>query len=219
LGNIIVFSGLAMAVFVRDLPLDLQFLPCFHLGLLILKVRDEWPKVFNSWIGSGLFLLGVAGCFSSPIIMVGSGAARTWSIYDIREWMGLELVSCFLLLGYVTSVHGGLVFRFLTANTVRFLGRISYSLYLLHLPIVFVAHGLIQRYEPDWFSSSFGVVVSTIVTLVVTIPLATVLYYFVERPFVRAGRDIARLITSIKPRGHPVDVAHTTQTEAARFGE
>jgi peptidoglycan/LPS O-acetylase OafA/YrhL len=146
--------------------------------------------------------------------MVGSGPARTWSINDIRDWMGLELISCFLLLGYVTSMRDGLVFRFLTLSIVRFLGQISYSLYLLHLPVVFLAHGLIQRYEPDWFSSSFGVVVSTIATLAVTIPLATILYYFIERPFVRAGRDIARLM-----REHSVDVATPTPAEVACLSE
>jgi peptidoglycan/LPS O-acetylase OafA/YrhL len=101
---------------------------------------------------------------------------------DLRDYYTFALVMgvmyAGLLLHVVLSPTAG-PGRLLSRPSIRFLGDISYSVYLLHLPIQYY-------WLAPWGSGLGGawpVVVMIGGTVLVVIPLATLSFWFVERPF------------------------------------
>ena len=73
------------------------------------------------------------------------------------------------------------VSRLFTGRRCLFLGKISYSVYLLHFSVALLAACI------PWSGSDFF---ETPVVFALIIPLATFSYYFVERPSIRIGNRI-----------------------------
>ncbi len=76
-------------------------------------------------------------------------------------------------------VHSSRLERPLSASPIRFLGRVSYSLYLCHFPILVVLTHLPAQWLPAWSAVALVIPVS--------IGVATVLYVTVEAPAARLG--------------------------------
>jgi peptidoglycan/LPS O-acetylase OafA/YrhL len=103
---------------------------------------------------------------------------------------------CFVLIGYAAFafgaiaalVHGknkvvGLLRRFLSLPPLRYLGRISYGLYLYHYPILFL-FGL-SPYRLEHVGTTFGRAATALVTIFVTAHLS---FRYLESPLLRLKR-------------------------------
>lgn len=130
--------------------------------------RDLKEQRFSQAIELGaLFLIVFAGC-------------RKQTGYTIFA----ETVSATALLIFTASTTGSTIFgRVLDMGFVRFLGRISYSFYLLHLLGLSIA----LRVLPQMTSLSYAVSLF-VVSAGATIPMAWVMWRFVEVPFIQFGR-------------------------------
>jgi len=89
------------------------------------------------------------------------------------------LMGASIVMGMSAILFGNkfyLVAILLNFKPVSWIGKISYSLYIWHLPI----HLLVQKFIPNyWFISIVG-----------SVAIAAVSYYFIELPFIRLGRRI-----------------------------
>lgn len=74
-------------------------------------------------------------------------------------------------------------------RVTRFLGKISYSLYLSHPFVIFVTG--IPLIVKGWFDAPVLALAVPLTTLVVAIPVALALYHLIERPFMSLGRRLA----------------------------
>ena len=86
------------------------------------------------------------------------------------------LIPCASAVFLILAGHGGgsIVSRMLSTRPIRFVGKISYSLYLWHWPVfVFFRHSNI--YELSLSQSLFAIILSFM--------LATLSYFFIENPF------------------------------------
>jgi peptidoglycan/LPS O-acetylase OafA/YrhL len=190
-GNLVILTGLIALSYQPQIPFSLQFLVCFHVGLLV-SLAQRRGFLSNSSLGWAAFAIGTIGYIWTPEIVMGQ--KRNWFILNLKDWMWLEWPCCFLLLLYVVRAKAGLVLAFLSSPPVRFLGRVSYSLYLLHFPIVLAV--LIQLNQMG-YTTSLGLSLALItIVMTISLPLAALSYYFIERPFIRAGRRLADLITA-----------------------
>ncbi|HGN8960890.1 TPA: acyltransferase family protein, partial [Klebsiella pneumoniae] len=78
--------------------------------------------------------------------------------------------------------------RFLDNKFVLFLGKISYSIYLVHMVVlVFVLH-LRYLLNINGIEAYFFVISVTFLT---TIFLSSITYYFVEQPFIKVGKKLS----------------------------
>ncbi|CAN5302850.1 acyltransferase [soil metagenome] len=162
------------------------FLYCFLFGALthVLLPRAD-PRHANVVFGLGvvLFFAGVAVF------------ARHFNIRD--AWV--TIASCLMIAGGALGLRGWLtVLRDNAA--LRFLGRVSYSFYLLH-PLTLMIFwqmpqalgAVLQAGCPPWVALLTMLVASTAIAL----PLAALCYRFVERPFIRLGQQC---LTAMQPR-------------------
>ena len=168
----------------------LATLPVVALGLLVPRVASVPPVDKLSWLTpqlAPLFAFGLAGAgivaardrirrlpwpwlaalAAAPVLVVMIGAGTVWTVRHYF-WIDLALgpALVLLLVGVSTGRPAALV-RLLDTGPVKGLGRFSYSLYLVHLPIVvavsrtLTGHDLVPRGLPLF-----------LVTLVVAVPLS-----------------------------------------------
>jgi peptidoglycan/LPS O-acetylase OafA/YrhL len=138
-----------------------QLAPLFALGLVgagVVVGRDRIRRPPWPWL---------AALAAAPVLALVVGAGSVWTVRHFF-WIDLALAPALVLL--LVSVADGRpapLVRLLDTGPVRGLGRFSYSLYLVHLPIVvavsrtLTGHHLVSRGLPLF-----------LVTLAVAVPLA-----------------------------------------------
>lgn len=96
-----------------------------------------------------------------------------------------DCLSAAILVALIISFPTAAVFRPLDFKIIRFYGRISYSLYLLHMLGIGAAFRIFQTLGFDSFALPpfAGALVTTGLAIVCTTPLAYLSWRFVERPF------------------------------------
>ncbi len=135
---------------------------------------------FVPWAaGIGGFLL-----LSLRVLPVSASPYDLTTAEQVIEHVGFGLIVLALMLPAVFGHDaGGPVRRLLGARALRWLGDISYGIFLWHLTVMFALadHGALTWVPGNRFVSL------TLVTLAVTIPLAAASFYLVERPLMRVG--------------------------------
>lgn len=157
-----------------------MYLYCFLFGALthVLLPRAD-PRRANAIFGFGVLLF-----FAGVTVF-----AKHTNVRD--AWT--TIASCLMITGGASGLQGWLTI--LRDNAaLRFLGRVSYSFYLLH-PLTLmifwrmphVISAALQAGYPPWLVMLAMFVISTAIAL----PLAALSYRFVEKPFVRLGRQVS----------------------------
>lgn len=157
-------------------------LPVFALGLLAYRL---WPIELSesSWFSKALTALAFA-------IFAGVGYSMTKAAGSAHfaAWLFGAAAAAFLLL--LASGTAG----WLTARPIMWVGRISYSLYILHAAAgaLFILWALPRLLPLAQLPGSVNFVCVMIVLLAVTIPLAWVAHQLLEKPGIAAGRALIR---------------------------
>jgi len=82
--------------------------------------------------------------------------------------------------------------RLVVNRATRFLGKISYSVYLVHTTVIFFlapVYHWIYRHAPSLTACFLA---SLALTLLLVLPLSWLTYRFVEEPGIRLGKRISR---------------------------
>jgi peptidoglycan/LPS O-acetylase OafA/YrhL len=144
-----------------------DFTLCFFIGALI----PRWSKP-------------LAGAVS-PV-----SVAATVLVFCGAQWVQgpagalLEIASASFII--IAAYHRPA--RFLD-RPLRRLGELSYSIYLLHMPVLLT---IVYLWHPVRVNWAAGTVLVAALTLAATLPLAYLSYSFFERPLERAGRRTAK---------------------------
>lgn len=157
----------------------LKYLPAFLLGLLIPTAGyDLMMKLGRSF---ATLSLPVVFCLYSSGIILGH-----YRLTGSSPALFLQMFGSFYIVAFVA--FWGYDVQWLKTGIARWLGRISYSLYALHFPIV----GFVASYfnEP---SSWHRVVVVLAVSIPLSLLCATIAAHAIEWPFHRLGRKITSM--------------------------
>ena len=168
------------------LPTQFPVFACGILAYYLVRALERRPV--NP--ATGAALLAVAGM--TLFTAVGFGK---------HGWL-LEHV-CFAL-GFVPLVLGLKVLptRLLVNPATRFLGRISYSVYLLHFAVLLLAlNSLDTLLPPEWQRSLPAFLLLSAATLAGTSGLAWLTYRYVERPCIDLGSRLARRLATVRRHG------------------
>jgi peptidoglycan/LPS O-acetylase OafA/YrhL len=161
----------------------------FALGMALrLLVRDIPfpPKVLASILEVSLAALAIALIFTRHV-----------------EWVP-QVVGILIVMLYWNR---GIVSRILSGNLIFFIGRISFSIYLLHSEMMVVVYGYMPPthlpFGPRWNAIGWSVML-----LLMVFVAATLTWTFIEEPGRRLGSRIARRMR--KERAMPLDSDATT---------
>jgi len=199
----VVFGLLLLACILLQQPLALPFMVFFYAGLMVSYVPRSFIALMRGPAGLAAGAVAMVLYVWSPEIA--AGEARDWLYWRWNNWMWLEIPACFLLVYLVAQRRFAGVSKLLDTGVVRFLGRISFSLYLLHYPLLqFLTIKLAQwGYSPETVTSldgrtlMFGLKAGIVLAL--SVPLAWLSYTYVERPGIEMGRRLAGALAA-RPR-------------------
>ncbi|MGS0560827.1 acyltransferase family protein [Microbacterium aurugineum] len=148
------------------------------VGALLLHTSmrfPTWLSAMGGWIGLGM-IAASALFYDDRTVFPGTAA--------LLPTVGTALV---ILFG-ARAARGG-PGRLLSLRPMQFVGLISYSLYLVHWPLLIVTQAAVGEEQP------LRILVKVLLGIVLAVPLAWLLFRFVETPL-RAPRAL----TSRKPR-------------------
>jgi peptidoglycan/LPS O-acetylase OafA/YrhL len=150
-------------------------LPVFACGILTFYVLKAIPQTFRSK-QNGLLVLATAAVLLYSVVGIGSHRLIPEQVF---------FAFGFLLLILALAIYPLL---FLVNPAICFLGRISYSCYLMHFVIML---GVIPRFNffsKLYFSNSLeAYALLFAATLALTILVSWITYTIVEQPFIRLG--------------------------------
>lgn len=160
------------------------FMVHFALGVAVAAQTAAHPRSFAILNKIGKILLFGIG-FALLTVQSWSGLISTQVTFLISGLgASLLLVSCLSWASVQAS---------LTKRALLFLGRISFSFYLLHMIVICCAIPPLVRALP-WYHEIGTRAVALVVAGVATVILSVPFYYLVERPSIRIGKKIAHLL-------------------------
>jgi peptidoglycan/LPS O-acetylase OafA/YrhL len=162
-------------------PPALLSLFAFNVGVFQIGVDNEaWVSYFF-----GTFFLGIVACWA----LDGSVPRAAFWLYVLAVLVRLAIFptrQTAMALGAALLIYLagrlGRLDRWLSARWLQYLGRISYSLFLLHYPVSYVVTSVGYRFTGDSPGAAVGWLV---LALLASIPAAHLFYVLVEEPAIR----------------------------------
>jgi peptidoglycan/LPS O-acetylase OafA/YrhL len=187
--GLLILGGLIMLACVSPVGTDAsRFLFCFQAGVLLAC----HPKIASAAGRPGLFFLG------GIALMV---VQRLMMLNDSKGTL-LEALGATAILLATLRPFSAVSFRWLDWGLIRYLGRISYSLYLLHIVAIyalaqlFSGLNLLNRFPATPFLLIVG-------TVMLTLPLAWLCYAAIELPMIRFGKRVGWIFEGGRLSGQP----------------
>jgi peptidoglycan/LPS O-acetylase OafA/YrhL len=152
----------------------------FGLGMALRLTTERFPAP-SVWVTSLLELVALAGIVVSASIAQG----------PFIPLFAAALIVCL-------SYERGIVARGLNARWCLWLGKISFSVYLIHEEII----GLIWPHFPATrlpFGHHLDGIVWTLMVLAIVLAVATATWFCIEEPFRRLGGRLGRWIERYEP--------------------
>lgn len=87
------------------------------------------------------------------------------------------------------AVRGKLIFNLFSDKITKFLGNVSYPMYLIHIQVISLGMIITRTMNPNTSNFVMYDLFLTIFTIIVTISLSSVLYRFIEKPFLKLKKD------------------------------
>jgi len=176
----IIYSRSGLSYLSDDIYLSVYVLPFSHvdafaLGAFASQFQIPHARKQLLIVALALPFLGYLSQYLTTG-MIGFGSLG----YEFRMWTGYKFVWGYSLLDYffVLLIYNVRNYRFLLAvleqKIIRYIGKISYGVYIFHVSIIHMIH--------TYFSASMGAWVRGIFAFAVTIAIAGFSYHFLERP-------------------------------------
>jgi peptidoglycan/LPS O-acetylase OafA/YrhL len=138
----------------------LQYIVFFQVGIFVGIAQERWPIVIKTRAAPILFMVAILLYAGAPQIAAGSARAMTYNQWS--NWMWLEVPACFFIVWFAAYRSKGAAVILLRSQLARFFGRISFSLYLYHWPILLVLVPIAKQHSGDWPRFSFVLMTTTV---------------------------------------------------------
>ena len=161
-------------------PLPFSHVDAFAFGAYI--SRHSIPKAKEQfWILLGIVpLIG----FTTQYLATGTLGSVSALGYPLpmseayQYIWGYSILNYFFAITILVVARHGMFIKFLNWSPMRYLGKISYGLYVYHFPVVWFAGRLIGTRSEDLTLLP----ISTAIAFVVTLIIASISFHFIEKP-------------------------------------
>jgi peptidoglycan/LPS O-acetylase OafA/YrhL len=160
-----------------------RYLFCFQIGVLVAcypsVVQRAQPPV-------ALFIGGIV-------------------VLSVMQLLRIELINALIpnavggtmMLVAVLTARSASTFQWLDLAPIRFLGRVSYSIYLLQLSAIYIVAQILVDLGALKLGSIFPTLLLIVGAVGLTAPIAWVSYNAIELPMVRCGKTVAVAVAGI----------------------
>lgn len=170
-----------------------------------LFVNDPGPYNFSSiFFRAPIFMFGLIAFYATPLLnsrhnRAQIGAALLASV-PVQFFANNSAFVPFMepyywegfMFGCLVVGLGLYPIKLLVNRATEWIGEISYSVYLVHSPIIVMLFPLYKEIQQSDISRTGGYFLSLAVTLVCVIPVAAITYTFLEKPANDYGRTLAK---------------------------
>lgn len=175
----------------------LSYLPIFAIGAVLGAERERISELTRSWPRFVWFFVAAAGIFL---------ANAEW-ISPAQPIPGVEAaVTVGALLIVLLFVSCGPAKKLGDTAVAQWLGRVSFSLYLVHLPIILAAVTLLR---------SVSLPLALAVSVAASFAAAELFFRYVEKPAHRLSTAVGRAVERRTRRDERVDTPHIPDAPAA----
>jgi peptidoglycan/LPS O-acetylase OafA/YrhL len=179
-----------------NIMMTVHYVAFFILGILLamhLKKVSERFRSFSVAVQVGIFFAAfLLYNFTGPLALL----HESRPLFMAADWLVAVGAVGYIVVGLCAPVAQ----RLLISTVPRFLGKISYSLYLIHAPILLAVTFFIRNRISMWEQLP--------IYLFLSIGCAYLFFLGVEQPFVRAGQRLGKIAPS------PVTSAASNHLEA-----
>jgi peptidoglycan/LPS O-acetylase OafA/YrhL len=179
---------------------------CFVGGALIYEwskipepVRDRYPR----WIGWACLVVGAyAGSFPYNLATPENPWYSKMLFLDVETWHTIG--ATWFVFGVVTIAEARNAFA---SRPFRYLGQISFSLYLIHVPLIgsLMTLFIVRFYVPP--HDTIIIILAAVLIVPVVLMCADLMNRFVDVPSVRLSRAVGRFLASGLVRTQSVSAA------------
>ena len=166
--------------------LSTSYLYYFGIGGLIAIAMTKYTKLFQK--------ISDAAChWIIQVLIMGIGFALVFNtITNVPYSKGFQILLHGTFAAYLVfvAVSGNLIFDKFNLKTSRYLGNISYSMYLIHPMFLGIAFKLVIGRQIEVGLSKLTISYPFL-AIAITIMIATILYYSVEKPFLKMKKKFA----------------------------
>jgi peptidoglycan/LPS O-acetylase OafA/YrhL len=170
-----------------------RYLASFALGMLILDLPETLGERIPAWLAIPVMGVLLAACV----------CARPYVSYHSQWAILIESICWTGFLFLLVKGNSGAIRPALLTTPLRFIGKISFSIFLVHF---FVLCVLLRHLPASWLSVVSGgdpMTESSLVfamTMMVSVPLSAATYAAVEAPGIAAGRSVRLLLWNLGRR-------------------
>ncbi len=171
----------------------LRFALDFTFGIAIWSEREALARLFGKLHASarGLILMAGVAMLTSPVYFI---------LNQKQPVRSLVLYCCGAALIVMCAVHSPGVRNFLAKPLLGFIGRVSYSLYLIHAPVIILL--------TPWVTHRFNFFEGTlfvVVCLLMSYAIAPLFYVVIEGPAMDAGYRASKWLARRAERDRNAD--------------
>ncbi len=165
-------------------------IPEFCIGIVVAKVYAQLKDTHSSLFGKGYWFYG-PGVMAALAVL---SQADRLPFPPIHHGLLLPAYAC-IILGF--ALDGGFLARFLSLRSIVFLGNASYSVYILHVPIMAWLAIAWKRFRPETAAA-----VPILLYVSVVILISSVNYALLEEPLHKRLKNTLQQYFQRKPDVH-----------------
>lgn len=173
-----------------------------YLALIYFYAPQEWPYylafLLGSYLGNAKIRLNgwaSAGSVLAALYLASLDGSPMFAwLHKLPFEPGILASLCYVLAGglIVLVARYGTFGRIFTARPIQFLGRISYPLYLVHVPIIMTMGCGVFLSVQAGTMRSLAVAVTLVATLAMVILVAWIFERYVDQPAIRLSKLLVR---------------------------